>query len=166
VLAGLLSVALVAASCQGPSHRERVQQIAAIFGYDPASTIAEVDRCWDVFAHCGQFLYFRTDQTSEDIEGKIDALGWTLLNKVEVDGYEIFTNINLGTRSRMRIDGSDGIEERSKLPRLRGDRWRLSDAQGRTWTITHFPLADRPNSIELDGSPLQQNVVSVVYQTR
>lgn len=157
---------LVASSCQSPSHQERVQQTAAVLGYDPASKIAEVHRCWDIFSHCGQFLYFQTDQTSEDIERKIDTLGWILLNRVEVDGYEIFTNINLGTQSRMRIDGSDGIEDRSKLPRLRGDRWRLSDSQGRTWTITHFPLADRPNSIELDGVLLYQNVVSVLYQTR
>lgn len=166
LLVTILISCMVTTACHSHSDQDIVHNTAARLGYDPNLKIAIVGRCWDIFTHCGQFLYFRTDQTSKDLERRIDALQWTLLNKVEVDGYEIFTNINLGTRSRLEIDGSDGIEDRSELPRLRGVRWRLSDPQGRRWIVTHFPLTDIPNSIELDGVSLQQSIVSVLYQTR
>jgi hypothetical protein len=166
VLLVLAVSSVVMTSCQNDVRRERVRSTAERLKYDPALVISEVERCWDVFAHCGQLLFYRTGQSNEELERRIDGLGWIRLNQEEVDGYEIFTNINLGTRSRITIDGSDGMGDRSSLPRFRANRWRLSDPDGRTWTITHFPLLGRPNVIALDGMPLQENIVVVQYQIR
>lgn len=166
VLLAFAVTSIVTSSCQSGAQRERVHNTAESLGYDPALVISEVERCWDLFAHCGQLLFYRTSQSSEEFAHKIDALGWTRLNHEEVDGYEIFTQINLGTKSRLTIDGSDGMGDRNSLPRFRANRWRLSDPDGRTWTITHFPTADRPNVIDLDGIPLHENVIVVQYQIR
>lgn len=86
---------------------------------------------------------------------------------MEIDGYEIFTDINLGTNSRITIGGSDALGgDRSRLPKFKGYRWRLSDPQGRRWTISYFPLASQGGPVVLDGQLLQQNIVAVLYQTR
>jgi len=148
------------------SQREKIYLTAEKLGYDPALKIAQVNRCFDVFSHCYLFLYYKTDLTQEELKHKIDTLSWDISNEMEVDGYEIFTDINYGTTSRLTIDGTDELGDRSQLPNFDGYRWRLRDSAGGRWTITYFPLSSHPGSIALDGSKLEHNIVAIQYQTR
>lgn len=159
----ILPLALLT-GCGGQAAK--VPAAAERLGLPPDAQIAQVRRCWDIFAHCGEFAYYRTDLTQEELAHNLAGLGWETDYEMEVDGYEIFTNLNFGTQSDLTIDGTDGIESRLSLPIFKGYRWRLTDPQGAHWAITHFPLASHTADIALDGQPLEQNIVSILYQTR
>jgi len=166
ILATLLLVCVITVVWRDYSQREKIYLTAEKLGYDPALKIAQVNRCFDVFSHCYLFLYYKTDLTQEELKHKIDTLSWDISNEMEVDGYEIFTDINYGTTSRLTIDGTDELGDRSQLPNFDGYRWRLRDSAGGRWTITYFPLSSHPGSIALDGSKLEHNIVAIQYQTR
>ena len=53
--------------CHGYSQRAELRHTAERLGYDPALEIAQVNRCWDIFAHCGSFLYYKTSATQAEL---------------------------------------------------------------------------------------------------
>jgi hypothetical protein len=154
------------AAWQGRSRQGVVRNMAVNWGYTPSLEIALVGRCWDVFSHCGHFLYYETDFTRDDLARGIDGLAWMVANEMEIDGYEIFTALNLGTEAELRVGGIDALGDRSNLPAFDGYRWRLVDKAGRTWTISYFPVAAARLPVTLNGRTLQMNIVSILYQTR
>ncbi len=149
-----------------PSPETTLLAAADRLGYEPLSKIAQVERCWDIFAHCGHQLSYATDLTQVELADKLDGLGWNLTNHMPIDGYEIFTKLNLGTRARITIAGSEGLDERDRLPRFKGYRWRLTDPEGRLWTVDHYPLADQIGPFAIDGRPFADNIVQIMLQTR
>lgn len=151
---------------RGHSQQVTLLRTARRLGYEPASKIAQVKRCWDIFAHCGYFLFYRTDLAQAELTHNLGLLAWDVTNKMSVDGYEIFTKVNLGTASRITLGGLDGLGDRSQLPPFKGYRWHLTDPEGRSWTIDYYPLASQAGPILLDGQALRQNISIILYQTR
>ena len=49
------------------SQEASLRRIAECLGYDPLLEIAQVNRCWDVFSHCGLFLYYQTSSLEEEL---------------------------------------------------------------------------------------------------
>lgn len=150
------------------SHNQQgtLLRTAERLGYDPASKIVQVKRCWDIFAHCGHFLFYRTSLSQTEFSHNLKLLRWNITNEMEVDGYEIFTKLNLGTDSHITIGGLDALSDRSQLPQFKGYRWRLTDPVGHSWTADYYPLANQRGPFAINGQALTKNVVQILYQTR
>ncbi|MBL7169671.1 MAG: hypothetical protein ISS48_01485 [Candidatus Aenigmarchaeota archaeon] len=151
---------------RGHSQQVTLLRTAERLGYDPSTKIAQVKRCWDIFSHCGQQLFYETNLTQVEFASNLDGLTWDVTNQMTVDGYEIFTKLNLGTASRITVSGVDGLGDRSQLPPFKGYRWRLTDPDGRSWAVDYYPLADQAGPFAINGRALKRNIVQVLYQTR
>lgn len=151
---------------QGHSQQVTLLRTAERLGYDPSTKIAQVKRCWDILSHCGQQLFYETNLTQAEFARNLDGLAWDVTNQMAVDGYEIFTKLNLGTTSCITIAGQDALGDRSQLPRFDGYRWRLTDSTGRSWTVDYYPLADQAGPFVINGRALKRNIVQILYQTR
>jgi len=145
----------------------KVRHAAEQIGYESSMKIAQVHRCFDIFDHCYEQLYYQTNLTQDELAHQLNNLSLKTINEHDEDGYVIFTAINFGTTSRLTINGQDGgAGDRSQLPTLNGYKWSLKDATGQKWLINYFPLATNPGLITLNGIRLERNIVSIEYQTR
>jgi hypothetical protein len=135
-------------------------------GYRPTQKIELVDKCWDVFSHCGIFLYYRTELTREAFSQSIANLSWKVVNQMEVEGLEIFTDINFNTAFRITISGHDSLINQNLMPPFKAWRWRLGAPDGAIWTFSYYPLATQHVLIALNGEALTENIISILYQTK
>jgi len=143
-----------------------VHLTASKLQYNPAMEIGQAQGCFDVFSHCYVFLYYRTDQTREDLENSIQSLDWKILDAHDIDGYVIFTHINYDSRYRLTLNGSELNGDRTNLPQFKGYKWRLKDHSGKYWGVEYFPLASQFGIFAIDGSETKNNIVVIMRQTR
>ncbi len=148
------------------NQKSRLSQIAALIGYYSENEIAQVNRCYDVFSHCGLFLYYETDITYEVFKTQLKQIQFEKTNETDIDGYEIFTDLNLGTKNKLSINEMDGMGDRNQLPRFIGYRWRFRDNEDHNWTVSYYPLSENSETIKLDGQPFKTNIVGILYQTK
>lgn len=135
-------------------------------GYREENLVAQASYCWDIFAHCGQFLYFFTDMNPDELQAAYDGLELEQAFAGEVDGFNVFTAINYHTRRRLTIGGSQDPASSPGLPPLRGYERRGFDSQGRRVVVGYYPFVTYAARVELDGVPVSRNMVEVMLQTR
>ena len=148
------------------NQKLQLYKTASLIGYNSGNEITQVNRCYDIFSHCGLFLFFKTDMTLESFKTQLRRMPFKETNEKDIDIYEIFTAINLGTRNKLSINETDGLGDRNQLPHQKGYRWHFQDKDGRYWTISYYPLSDNSETIKLDGQPFKTNIVGVLYQTK
>lgn len=144
----------------------KVRNIAEQIGYESSMNIAQVHRCFDIFARCYEQLFYQTNLTQDEFKLRLNYLPWKTLNDHDLDGYIIFTAINFGTTSRLTVNGHDAMGDRSQLPKFKGNKWSLRDPAGQDWNITYYPSAAVQGLIALNGVKLERNIVSIEYKTR
>lgn len=165
----LLILALILAAyflIRNANERAELQRVAGYLGYEPDARIAQVRRCWDIGARCGQQLFFRADGSQDEIARLVEGLGWSVDRQFSIDGYEIFTKLNLGTRARLTVNGGDGLGDRTGLTPIMGTRWLLTDPAGRSWEVDYYPLAGQDGRIMLNNEPLRHNIMLITLNTR
>lgn len=148
------------------NQKSRLSQISILIGYNSENKIAQVSQCWDIFSHCGLLLYYKTNMTYDVFKTQLKQIPFEETNKMDIDGYEIFTGLNLGTKNKLSINETDGLLNSNQLPRFRGYRWRFRDNEDHNWEVSYYPLSVNPETIKLDGQPFKTNIVEVLYQTK
>jgi hypothetical protein len=143
-----------------------VYEVAEKLGYSPQAQLAQTRRCWDIFAHCGVFLYFTTELSLDEFQTQVMQLGFSQKRFGDIDGYTIFTDINLGTNRLLTANGNDGLENRFSLPEPDAHEWHLTDKQGRRWVIAHYEVTATGIQYAIDGQDVHGNIVSLMLQTK
>ena len=148
------------------NQKSRLSQIANLIEYNTKDEITQVNRCWDIFSHCGLFLYYKTDMTHDVFKTQLKQIPFKETNEYDIDIYEIFTSLNLGTKNKLSINGTDGLGDRNQLPHSKGYRWSFRDDKDHNWIVSYYALSENPETIKLDGQPFKANIVEVLYQTK
>jgi hypothetical protein len=147
-------------------QRSTIYDVAGQLGYRPEAELAQTQRCWDIYAHCGVFLYYTVELSRERFEQEVAQLDLDLIRSASTDGYTIFTEINLGTSRRLTANGNDGLENREALPEPEAYEWHLLDDRSRRWIVRYYDVVGTDVRYALDGQTVHANIVSVLLQTR
>jgi hypothetical protein len=166
----LLGVCLAALTLRRQQHVADAYVLARQLDYTPATEIAHYRRCWDPtffgFAHCGVFVHYTTDLPFEAFEQQVNRLKLRQKRFGPTSGYGIFNDINLSTDRLLTADNNDGLLNRFDLPEPEAYEWLLVDKNSREHYIYFHDTTSNEHIYELDGSPLQGNIVTIMLQTR
>jgi hypothetical protein len=151
---------------RGKRQIDAVNEVAQKLGFDPQDSLVQTRRCWDIFAHCGVFIYFDTDVSLDEMQKRTRQLGFAQQRFDRVDGYSIFTDVNIGAGGELTVDGDDGLESRDTLPEPDAHRWHLVDRQDREWVVGFYDLSETGTEYAFDGEAIRSRVVTVMLRTR
>lgn len=147
---------------------ERVALVAIQLGYKPENKIDIYNKSWDIFEHQGIYLHFSSDLTQEGIGELINKFDMEKVNEMDIDGYEIFTNINLSPlNNKLTVNGNDmmGVN-RAVFLQYKGYKWKLLDNEGKNWTISHYDIRTTKQQFEFNGKPINAAIVEIMLQTK
>ena len=172
LIAGLLLffcvlVIFMAFSYTRKAPTDDVYEVARQLGYTEQTHLVQTEQCWDIFpSHCGVFIHFTTDMSLDQYEEFVDMLNFSEDWFGEIDGYSIFTNINLESDRTLTANGNDGLANRLAIRKPLAYQWSLTDGQNRNWNIYFYQTAGDENEYKIDDQLLFGNIVTVMLQTK
>lgn len=153
--------------CRSAPSAEEVEtafEAASQLGLSSDALLLQEYQCVDMGRRCGIYLHFTEMKNLEAFAPQIEQLDMTLDASREVDGFTVFTDLNLGRDPLLTAGGNDGLGSRESIRHPLARRWILTDRQGQEWFITFYQIADVEQAYRLNGQPFADNIVTVIYQ--
>lgn len=144
--------------------RGKVYEIAYQLEYHDDNFVDEYKSCYDIFTHCYKILIFKTSYDFEKFSALVKNTRLFTSDGFNIEGYEIFTKINLSSNNSITINGSEAFGNRSALPKLSAHRWNQNIPNSNNFISIDFYDLKKVEHIMLDGQEMKQNLVLVSYQ--
>jgi hypothetical protein len=140
--------------------------IATQLGHTSQSHLAQVEACWDLQSHCGIFVYYTVEANRETFQADVERLEMEEVMSRDVDGRQLFTNINTHSTETLTVNGED-MRSPSAPEELipRAYEWWVVNEDEQNVFITLY-TTDPLQQYALNGQSVNQNIVSVMLQIR
>ncbi len=151
---------------QQTQRKAELTQISNLLGNSPANQLGQNTRCWDIFTHCGYYIYFLTPLSQSQVATTIGEIGYVIRWEDQIDGYTAYSTINLWTSHRLTANGEDGTIREDPTLTPKAYLWRLTGVQGQEWGVSFYAIGDPSIPYLLDGQSVNQNLIVLMTQIR
>lgn len=170
----LLSIVSNLMSCAAGTQDSSVHEVTTLaqtYGLSPEDHVAIFQNCadaWPPFSrgNCRTIGIYRTSLGLEDFRRQFITHRDTSFTQREIDGFSIFTYLNVHTSQGLRADGKDGMgDTRLTMHEPQAVGWQVDTLPNSELSINFYALRGDTVTYTLNGEVLKYNLVILMLAT-